>query len=168
MEDQEGRVEVGEEARSLKSKANVLFPEPNYTQFNKSPADLFDLFFDEDILSLIARRSCAYSMRQFGTPVTISAADIRVFSAILILSGYNKVTDYKLYWSNSLNMENRLVKGAMSRNRFLLIKLCFHLVGNESMVENDRSVVDIYFYFSEIFHNHVKKIIFTDILETKV
>jgi hypothetical protein len=145
-------------ARSFKSKANALFPEPNYTQFKEmAPVVLFDLFFDEDILSLIATRSCAYSMRQFGTPVTISAADIRVFIAILILSGYNKVTDYKLYWSNSLDTENRLVKGAMSRNRFLLIKRCFHLVGYEPMVENDRSVVDIYSYILRNFPHLCKK-----------
>ena len=145
-------------ARSFKSKANAPFPEPNYTQFKEmAPAALFDLFFDEDILSVIATRSCVYSMRQFGTPVTISAADIRVFIGILILSGYNKVIDYKLYWSNSLDTENKLVKGAMSRNRFLLIKRCFHLVGNEPMDENDRSVVDIYSYILQNFTELCKK-----------
>jgi hypothetical protein len=127
-----------EEARSFTSKGKVLFPEANYTQFKEmSPSDLFDLFLDKDILELIAIRSCEYAMAQHGMAVSISSDDIRVFFAILILSGYNKVTDYKLYWSNSEDTENRLVKGAMSRNRFLLIKRCFHM-GNNAELENDR------------------------------
>ena len=85
------------EARSFKSKGKALFPEPNYTQFKKmSPSNLFELFFDKDILTFIATKSCEYAMTQFGMPVNISADDIRVFFAILILTGYNKVTDYKL------------------------------------------------------------------------
>jgi hypothetical protein len=138
-----GEWEWEKEARSFKSKGKVLFPEPNYTQFKEmSPTDLFDLFFDQDILAFIATKSCEYAMTQFGMPVNISADEIRVFVAILILTGYNKVTDYKLYWSNSEDTENKLIKSAMSRNRFLLIKRCFHM-GNSSEVENDRSVVDI-------------------------
>jgi hypothetical protein len=37
-----------------------------------------------------------------------------MFLAILLLSGYNKVTDFKLYWSNSENTEIKLIKNAMS------------------------------------------------------
>ena len=41
------------EARSFQSKGKVLFPEANYTQFKEmSPSDMFDLFFDQDILVL--------------------------------------------------------------------------------------------------------------------
>ena len=41
------------EARSFQSKGKVLFPEANYTQFKEMyPSDLFDLFFDQDILVL--------------------------------------------------------------------------------------------------------------------
>jgi hypothetical protein len=75
-----------------------------------SPSDLFDLFFDKDILAVIATKSCEYAMTQFGMLVNISSDDIKVFLAILILTGYNKVTDYKLYWSNSEDTENKLIK----------------------------------------------------------
>jgi hypothetical protein len=75
----------------------------------------------------------------FGNLVNITAEEIKTFLAILLLSGYNKVTDFKLYWSNSEDTENTLVKAAMSRNRFLLVKRCFHL-GQDTELENDRSV----------------------------
>jgi len=60
-----------------------------------------------------------------------------MFLAILLLSGFNKVTDFKLYWSNSENTENKLIKNAMSGSRFLLVKHCFYL-GQDSKVEGDR------------------------------
>jgi len=124
--------------RSFKSRGKVSFPRADYTQFEKmAPADLFSLFFDEEILALIATKSCEYAMAKSGTLVTISADDIRVFLAILILSGYNKVPDYTLYWSNSEDTENGLIKAAMSREKFMLIKHCLHMGDNKDL-EDDR------------------------------
>jgi len=136
-----------EEARSFRSKGIDIFPEANYIQFKDlSPADLFDLFFSKEILELITTKSCQYAMAKFGMLVTISAEDIRVFLAILILSGYNKVTDFTLFWSNSDDTGNKLIKGAMSRDRFHLIKRCFHM-GDNMELEGDRSVVDFLTFF---------------------
>jgi len=69
--------------------------------------------------------------------MNITAEEIKTFMAILLLSGYNKVMDLKLYWSNSEDTENKLIKNAMSRNMFLLVKHCFHL-GQDSEVEGDK------------------------------
>jgi hypothetical protein len=102
-----------------------------------SPVDLFDLFFDTTIFEQIATKSNEYAMATFGTNPAISPEDIRVFMAILILSGYNKVIDFKLYWSNSEDTENKMIKQAMSRDRFLMIKRCFHM-GHCTEVEGDR------------------------------
>lgn len=126
--------------RSFESKGNAIFPEANYTRFKGlSPLDLFDLIFDKDLLEIIATKSKEHSLAMFGNLVNITAEEIKTFLAILLLSGYNKVTDFKLYWSNSEDTENTLVKAAMSRNRFLLVKRCFHL-GQDTELENDRSV----------------------------
>jgi hypothetical protein len=126
--------------RSFESKGNAIFPEANYTRFKGlSPLDLFDLIFDKDLLEIIATKSKEYSVAMFGNLVNITAEEIKTFLAILLLSGYNKVTDFKLYWSNSEDTKNTLVKAPMSRNRFLLVKRCFHL-GQDTELENDRSV----------------------------
>lgn len=132
-----------DEPRSFTSKAQAIFPEGNHTRFkNMSPQQLFDLFFDDDLLKLIATKSNEYSVTKFGSQAFITSEDIKVFLAILLLTGYNKVTDYKLYWSNSEDTENKMIKNAMSRNRFLQIKRCFHL-GEDMELEGDRWV---YFY----------------------
>jgi hypothetical protein len=89
-----------EEVRSLNSSVHAIFPGQYYTRFkNMSPVDLFDLFIGNNIFELIATKSNMYGMTKFRTNVAILAEKIRVFVAILILSGYNKVTDYKLYWA---------------------------------------------------------------------
>ena len=129
-----------EEPRSFNSKAQAIFPEANHTRFKTmSPTDLFDLMFDDSLLTLIATKSNEYSMTKFGTQASITAEDIKVFLAILLLSSYNKVTDYKLYWVNSEDTENRMIKTAMARDRFLIIKRCFHL-GDDTEFQTDRCV----------------------------
>ena len=127
-----------EEARSFTSKGKVLFPFANHTQYkNLAPTDLFDLFFDSSILEQIAIKTNEYAMFLDGLETAYTAADIRVFFAILILSGYNKVTDYKLYWSNSDDTENRLIKAAISMDTFITLKRHFHM-GLENTVDADR------------------------------
>jgi hypothetical protein len=130
-----------DEARSFMSKPKKIFPAANYTRFTKlAPVVLFELFFGDDILDQIATKSNEYAMMKFGNLPSITADDIKTFFAILILSGYNKVVDFKQYWSNSEDTENRMIKAAMSRDKFLMVKRCFHL-GNDSELEGDRSVL---------------------------
>ncbi len=117
-----------EEPRAFKSNLLAVFPEPNYTRFKEmSPSDLFTELFDDGIMSVMAEKSNEYGMSKFGLTANITSEDIQAFLCILLLSGYNHVTDYKMYWSNSLDTENLMVKKAISRDRFLLIKRCFHL-----------------------------------------
>jgi hypothetical protein len=117
-----------EEVRSFNNRAWAILLGQNYTKFKKlSLVDFFDLFFGNKILELIANKSNQYCMAKFETSAAILADEIRVFVAILILSGYNTVPNYKLYWSNSEDMENKLIKQAMSRDRFHMIKDSFQL-----------------------------------------
>ncbi len=117
-----------EEPRSFRSKVSQVFPEPNYTLLkNLAPAELIDLLMGDEILEAIALKSNEYALKQFDLIPNITAAEIKIFIAILLLSGYSSVADYRLFWSNSEDTGNSLVKGAISRNRFLLVKRCFHL-----------------------------------------
>jgi Transposase IS4 len=136
------------EARSFKSKGEGIFPAPNFTRFkNLAPVDLFDLFVDRDILSLIATKTNEYALNKGGGEHKISSDNIRVFFGILILSGYNKVTNFRLYWSNSEDTENKMVKAAMSKNTFLDVKRFFHMGVNptvKQVVEGEEPSEDRY------------------------
>jgi hypothetical protein len=129
-------------SRNIASKDPAIFPEPNYTVFRGlSPKGLYDLFFTSELLDRVAELSNQYAMSKFGLSSNISGEEINIFIGILLLSGYNPVTDYEMYWSISEDCENRLVKSAMSRDRFRTIKRCFHLGSKE---DRDGEVPDRY------------------------
>jgi hypothetical protein len=129
-------------SRNIASKDPAIFPEPNYTVFRGlSPKGLYDLFFTSELLDRVAELSNQYAMSKFGLSSSISGEEINIFIGILLLSGYNLVTDYEMYWSISEDCENRLVKSAMSRDRFRTIKRCFHLGSKE---DRDGEVPDRY------------------------
>jgi hypothetical protein len=78
------------------------------------------------LLDKVRDLSNQYAMEQFGTSYSITSEEINIFFAILLLNGYHPITDYDLYWSNSEDCENKMVKAAMSRNRFRVLKKCIH------------------------------------------
>jgi hypothetical protein len=124
-----------ETRRSFTSKEPTIFPEPNYTRFRGlSPKGLYDLNIDSELLDSVAKLSNQYAMSKFGACYNITSEEVNTFFAILLLSGYNPVTDYELYWSNSDDCGNKLVKTAMSRDRFRVIKKSFHLGSEDDRV----------------------------------
>lgn len=66
-------------------------------------------------------------MAKDGSQPNISGDEISVFFGVLLLSGYSNTTNYKDYWSNAEDTQNILVKQAISRDRFLILKKYFHL-----------------------------------------
>jgi hypothetical protein len=86
----------------------------------------YKMIVDKELLDTIRDLSNQYAMTKFGTSYNISSEEINIFFGILLPSGYNTVTDYTMYWSNSEYSENKMVKGAMPRDRFMTIKKCIH------------------------------------------
>lgn len=121
-----------ESSRFFVSKDPAIFPEPNYARFRGlSPKGLYDLTIDSELLDKVADLSNQYALAKFGVCYNITGTEVNNFFAILLLSGYNPITDFELYWSNSEDCENRLVKGAMPRDKFRVIKKSFHLGSEE-------------------------------------
>ena len=94
---------------SFKSKLDPPFPEPNYTRFSTlAPCEIFDLFFDQDVLSLIADKCNEYAMAQFGMSPNITSQEIKIYFGVILLSGYTFPTDIRLYWAMSEDTENKM------------------------------------------------------------
>ena len=112
---------------NIKSKNLPVFPEPNYMYYKGlPPKGLFELFITREFLDEVRDLSNKYALQKFGTSYNITSEEINIFFAILLLSGYNPITDYDLYWSNSDDCVNKIVKEAISRNRFRLVKKSLH------------------------------------------
>ena len=106
------------------------------------PVAIFDLILDEGIFTAIATKSNQYGLKEFGLQPNITPEEVRTFFGILLLSGVSQVTDYRMYWSNSELTENKMIKNAMSRDRFLLVKRCFHLIGTSHTVPKEGKTRD--------------------------
>lgn len=108
------------------------FPVHVHDFTNKSSSDIFKLFFNEEIIKFLTSSSNEYA--QFincGNPA-ITSEEIKIFVAILILSGYNKLPGKRFYWDKNNDMGNELVINSMRRNRFEQILRFFHCCDNSN------------------------------------
>ena len=94
------------------------FPDGNYTAYkNMSAKDLVDLFFTDEMLETIAASSNGYwGTFNGGESPNVTISELKVFFAILLLSGYSYSKNPRNYWSNLEDTQNMLVKKAMTRD----------------------------------------------------
>ena len=94
-------------------------------------------YWTEEWIASLCEQSKNYA-HQKGIPCTeINAENMKVFLAILILSGYNKVPNRRLYWSESPDTQNKLVIDSTRRDTFEQIMRCLHFNDNMAM-DGDR------------------------------
>ncbi|XP_046404683.1 piggyBac transposable element-derived protein 3-like [Ischnura elegans] len=71
-----------------------------------------------------------YAALQNFRNLNITAAEIKFFLGILILSGYNNVPSKRDYWDSSGDLRNEFVVNAIRRDRFLQIFRFLHCTNN--------------------------------------
>ena len=102
----------------LLPSTNEFFPESNYLSYrNISAVELFEKFFDEEVLELIASQMILYATSKgdiIGFTVTVE--EICVFLKILIVSRICAVPSRQYYWRNSMLTRKESVYNAMQRN----------------------------------------------------
>lgn len=68
----------------------------------KSPVELFEIIFNDHIMSNLVQQSLLYAKRDRNCPTfTTSEDEMRQFLGILLLSGYNCLPRERDYWSTS-------------------------------------------------------------------
>lgn len=110
------------------SKAMLpIFPPPNYTDCaDKNPVEQFEKFFDDALLSLIAKESTRYAEHLQKPDPQVTLEELRVFVGILVISGYSVQSQLESYWSRGKDLRNELVCQAMRKNRFKQISRFLH------------------------------------------
>ncbi|XP_036327488.1 piggyBac transposable element-derived protein 3-like [Rhagoletis pomonella] len=103
----------------------------------KTPFELFLQFFDEEIMEMLVVNTNIYA-HQNNIVTDITKQQIYRFIGILILSGYHKVPHVEHYWSTQQTQVYHVVKQALSRYNFQLIKRIFHLMDNNEIESTDR------------------------------
>ena len=111
----------------------------NKLDFEFTPLSLFNLFFDDEIISFLVEMTTLYAKRDRGhVDFETSADEIRLFLAILLLTGYNSLPRRRLYWENSDDVHCEAVTKAFSRNRFDLLVSCLHCSDNMKLQQGDK------------------------------
>lgn len=104
---------------------------------NKSPLELFELFFDAEVFGLIISESNKYA-KQKNSDFCLDDIYLRRFIGILILSGYHTLPSIDDYWSTEPSLGIEIVKQSMSRTKFKTIKTFLHFCDNNELDKNDK------------------------------
>lgn len=68
----------------------------------------------------------------------VSVEELKIFFAILLISGYSSRPRKDMYWSLDWDIRNEAVASSMSRNRFREILKNLHFVDNTELPPNDK------------------------------
>jgi len=110
---------------------------------SRDPTDLFPVFLFESIftpslMELICRESNDYANLKGHENFNLDVPTLKLFIAILLLSGYVPLLRRPMYWEASGDVHNAMVSGAMSRNRFSAVMSNIHFANNKSLDSNDK------------------------------
>jgi len=103
-----------------------------------SPVAIFNAFFDDDIVEFMVSMTNLYAQRDKGKHgFSTDVNEMRLFLAMLLLTGYVVLPRRKMYWENSDDVFNKVMSDAMSRNRFEDILSVLHLCDNQNLDSRD-------------------------------
>nr|CAH7757781.1 unnamed protein product [Callosobruchus chinensis] len=102
------------------------------------PVRVFEKIFDDAVINHIVTQTNIYSTQKNDHQFFVSSPDIKLFIAILLLTGYHELPRQRLYWSLEEDTLVSFVSNAMSRNRFEDIKRYLHLADNNNLDVSDK------------------------------
>ena len=115
------------------------FPESDHSKYrNMTPLDLFELFFDQELLEMILKESTRYCLSKNWPNLNLSIEELKSFIGILLVSGYSPQSNKYDYWSNSKDTRNQAIYEAMRRERFEQIMRCLHFRDNNELDLSDK------------------------------
>lgn len=102
------------------------------------PVELFELFFDENIVEHIVVETNRYATQKNDHSFNITEEDLKSFIGILVFTGYHTLPRERSYWSLDDDLKVEIVTNCMSRNRYYSIKKYIHLANNANLDLTDK------------------------------
>lgn len=113
------------------------WPEISTAENNNTPLELFQRFFDSEVIDMLVSYTNMYAARK-NQKYDITVEEIETFIGILLLSGYNSQPRRRMYWENARDSHNEAVSEGMSRNRFEHILTNLHCCDNNVLDPSDK------------------------------
>ncbi|XP_044763683.1 piggyBac transposable element-derived protein 3-like [Coccinella septempunctata] len=104
---------------------------------NSTPLELFEYFFDKELVDMFVGYTNIYSAKR-NRIGSVSQSEMKSFFGILLLSGYIPLPRRRMYWENSKDSHNNLVVNALSRDKFEFIMSNLHCCDNDLLDKDDR------------------------------
>lgn len=111
---------------------------PIFLEEGLSPVQLFEFFYDEAVVNMLVNFTNTYAHQHSDTTFHVTGEEMRIFLAILLLTGYNPLPRYRMYWEMSEDCHNLAVSKAMSRGRFEKIVKYLHICDNNNLSQDDK------------------------------
>ena len=112
-------IHLREKVNSFVPPRNGVIDDMDCNDHNWSHIRLFELFFDDELLDQIVHMTNTYAVEQSAVGWnSIDNSTLRAFIGILILSGYNQLPSYKMYWEEASDVQQPLACDAVPQNRF--------------------------------------------------
>ena len=127
--------------RDIAVSKNTFKNPPSLSSFNSSttPVRLFNLFFDDEVISLLVKRTNSYARMEKGNvKYETNENEMRLFLAILLRSGYASMPRRCMYWEGREDVANSFVPNAMARNRFDLLMQYLHFSSPSDKNDDDK------------------------------
>lgn len=103
----------------------------------KSPLEFFKLFWTDHLLSHIMLTQTQLYSSQKNVCLGMTMNEMYVFLGGLMLSGYAKYPNKRMFWSSQTDVP-QILQNSMRLNRFEQILRSFHLNDNDNIDKDDR------------------------------
>lgn len=110
---------------------------PDIVNEKNTPLEFFHLFFDEEVLANIEEQTNLYAQQKNCT-LQMTRNELLVIFGGLLLSGYGKYPNKRLYWSNETDVP-KILSDSIRLNRFETILRHLHLNDN-SKIDNENKL----------------------------
>lgn len=122
----------------IPEKPEKVSEPPNFLEDLENPLQFFELFFDTEVFELIRSETEKNAIQKGSHNFRVTTEEIKRFIGILLLSGYNHVARYRMYWEQSVDCNFHGVASAMPRNRFEELLRYFHVADNNNLAKEDK------------------------------
>lgn len=126
------------EKKDIADCTAIEFTRADFLLQDYSPEQLFEFFFDDEVLNYIVSCTNQYALEKGNMNFYTSKNEIKLFFAILFLSGYNTMARYRMYWEVAQDTHNEAVSRAMSRTRFEDLLKYIHFCENNNLDPEDK------------------------------
>ena len=110
----------------------------NPADVNRPPHQLFDQFFDDDVIEYLCQQANLYVSFNGKMTFTVGKDEKSAFIAILLRSGYSVVPRRQMMWQRSEDVHSSAVSQLKNRDRFDEILRYLHHADNNNLAACDK------------------------------